>query len=139
MRHFIILATLTAALFVAGCTEEQIRDIDKKVSDVNNAATIITSTAGDTPIGAMLPADWKLYLAMAATVTSGAANIWQKLRGDLMKKTTKAIVKGIEATVPKRTANPGDPVKANISANMKEAKIYDKANLLVDKMKLGLI
>jgi len=66
------------------------------------------------------------------------ANGWQAWRNQIMKKTNKAIVKGIE-----NTKNPDKvviEVKANIADEMMKAggqKFYDRANKIVDKAKIA--
>jgi hypothetical protein len=77
------------------------------------------------------------YGPLAALIASLAVNFFQKRKGDLMKKTTKAIVKGIEAAEVEEKSNPTSPVKAAIEYQMKAAGIYDAADDLVNKLKIS--
>jgi len=71
-------------------------------------------------------------------LVSGLVLTWQELRNRNMKKTTRAIVKGIE-----NTANPDkatSEVKANIADEMRKQggdKFYAKANKIVDRLKIS--
>jgi len=75
--------------------------------------------------------------AIAVLAASLAGNFIQKRKGDLMKKTTKAIVKGIEAAEVEEKANPTSPVKCAIEYQMKSAGIYSKADDLVNQLKIS--
>lgn len=135
----VTLVTLSAVLFGAlvGCDEQALEQVDQFVQDVNTVKTG-TEAVLKSPAGAMLPPHWKLYGSLAALLASGLINAWQGWRNDTMKKTTKAIVKGIE-----KSNNPEKPtaeVKSNIADEMLKQggeKFYDKANRIVDRLKIA--
>jgi len=123
-------------LSITGCEEKQLQPIDKLVTDANNIVTaggaILQSPAGD-----LLPPLWQVIGALAIAIGSILVNGWQKVRANLMKKTTKAIVKGIEAAEQVEKPNPTNPVKAAIGDQMRAAGIYDKGNEIVDLLKVS--
>jgi hypothetical protein len=75
------------------------------------------------------------YGPLAALIASLAVNFFQKRKGDLMKKTTKAIVKGIEASEKEITTNPTNPVKMAIAGQLKQLGIYSQADDLINQLK----
>ena len=54
-----------------------------------------------------------------------------------MKKTTKAIVKGIEAAEKQQKPNPTNPIKTAIGKEMTAAGIFDRGNQFVDRLKIA--
>jgi hypothetical protein len=82
------------------------------------------------------PGTAETYGAIAAIIASLGYNIFQMHKGGIMKKTTKAIVKGIELADKPKT-NPMSTVKKSIKAEMELAGIYDKGNQLVDQLKVA--
>ena len=122
-------------LLLPGCDESQLERMDRIVADANN----ITATGGlllESPAGAMLPPDLRLYAAAGVALASIAVNSWQKVRSVLMTKTTKAIVHGIELADKPKT-NPMSQVKRSIETEMKLAGVLDRGNKLVDRLKLA--
>ena len=118
------------------CTEEQLRWIDKTAGDVNTIAEG-TQSGLDSPAGQLIPPDLRLYGALGVIILSGLANGWQDWRNRTMKKTTKAIVKGIE-----KSDNPDETsiVKKNIADEMTKQggdKFYKRANKIVDRLKIA--
>jgi hypothetical protein len=75
------------------------------------------------------------YGPLAALIASLIYNIIQKRKGDLMKKTTKAIVKGIEVSEKEITTNPTNPVKMAIAGQLKQLGIYSQADDLINQLK----
>ena len=122
--------------FSTGCDETQIRRADRIVDDVNDIATTGRIVL-QSPAGALLPPDLKLYGAAAIAIASIVVNSWQKVRANLMKKTTKAIVRGIESAEQDQKPNPTNKVKEAIGTEMKLAGIYDQGNQLVDQLKVA--
>ena len=120
--------------FIGGCDEAQLRQADQIVTDANS---IVTAAGGlvQSPAGALLPPGFQLYAAAGIAIASIALNSWQKVRANLMKKTTKAIVKGIEAAEKVTKPNPTNPIKAAIAAQMKQAGIFSQADDLVNQLK----
>ena len=137
MRKAWFLSIMVTVMFaVGGCNEEQIEQMDKFVGDAND----IVTTGGvmlQSPAGAMLPPDIKLYGSVGLALASIILNSWQGVRSNLMKKTTKAIVKGIEVASNEVKTNPSNPIKDSIKTQMQLAGVYDRGNLLVDRLKLA--
>lgn len=137
MNKVTFLAIITVLMFAAiGCDETQLRQADQFVTDANN---IVTAAGGviQSPAGALLPPVFQLYGASAIALASIALNSWQKVRANLMTKTTKAIVKGIESAGNVTKTNPTNPIKESIRTEMILAGIYDKGNQLVDQLKVS--
>jgi len=76
------------------------------------------------------------YGPLAALIASLAVNIFQKRKGDIMKKTTKAIVKGIEASESEIKSNPKNPVKVAIKTRLEAAGVYYQGDDLIRKLKI---
>jgi len=132
MIYFAILTLLT----LSGC-EAFWQTGDAIVRDVND----ISGTARallDSPAGLMIPPSIRLYGEIGVMLASGLILAWQELRNRNMKKTTKAIVKGIEQTDNPDKAT--SEVKANIADCMRREggdRFYAKANKIVDKLKIS--
>lgn len=133
-----VIACLIVGLSIGtnfGC-EEFLTQADKVVQDVNNIATG-TNTVLESPVGLMIPPEWKLYGALGVALANGLVITWQEWRNRTMKKTTRAIVQGIEKADNPQKAN---EVKANIALEMRRQggdRFYAKANKIVDKLKIS--
>jgi hypothetical protein len=130
----VLLVMGLVTLFALGCEEQQLERADRIVADANS----IISAGGailQSPAGALLPPGFQLYGAAGIAIASIILNSWQKVRANLMTKTTKAIVKGIESAETKQ--NPSNPIKVAIGNEMRAAGIYDKGNLIVDQLKVA--
>ena len=77
------------------------------------------------------------YGPIAALIASLAVNIFQKRKGDIMTKTTKAIVKGVEAAGKEIETNPKNPIKDAIAKQLKSAGIYSQADDLINQLKVA--
>ena len=138
MKRFL---NVTMLLFIlAGCLagcDEFWQKGDEIVQDVNDIAGGARALL-ESPAGQMLPPNLKLYGALGVILANGLVITWQELRNRTMKKTTKAIVKGIENTENPDKAT--SEVKANIANEMLKQggdRFYDKANKIVDKLKIS--
>lgn len=129
---------ICAALIVTpiGCDEEQIRTVDRIVSDVNSVSTGARAVL-QSPAGQAVPSDIRLMIELALGLVSAGTIGWQKWRSVIMTKTTKAIVRGVEKTAP--AGNPdvqtNNLVKMNIQQQMIKAGVFDQGNKIVDKLK----
>ena len=136
MRKAIFLAVLISAMFGIGCAEQQLERMDRIVADVNDiSATGMVLL--QSPAARLLPPDAQLYGAVAVAMASIIVNGWQQIRGNLMKKTTKAIVKGIEASENQVKTNPSNPVKVAIGEQLRAAGIYDQGDKLIRELKIA--
>ena len=135
-RKLFVSIIFIVILFSTGCDEAQIRRADRIVDDVNDIVTTGRIVL-QSPAGALLPPDLKLYGAAAIAIASIVVNSWQKVRANLMKKTTKAIVRGIESAEQDQKPNPTNKIKEAIGTEMKLAGIYDQGNQLVDQLKVA--
>ena len=134
LRNVTIIMFMGLVTLIGGCNEDQIKDVDQLVKDAND---IITAGGAvlQSPAGALLPPGFQLYGTAAIALASIIVNGWQQIKGNLMKKTTKAIVKGIESAGKTTKTNPTSPVKDAIRHEMITAGIYDRGNQLVDQLK----
>ena len=130
------IVTLSVILLIA-CSEQQLHQVDELMQDVNNIAAGAQAVL-QSPAGQALPPDWKLYGVLGVGLLNGLVITWEEWRNRVMKKTTKAIVKGIEQT--------GNPEKATseVKSNIKDAmlaqggeKFYARANKIVDRLKIA--
>jgi len=132
----ILILAAAAVAFVAGCEEEQWAAADRIVTDANAWAgqgrQVLQSPAGQT-----LPPDIRLYGTLATSLILGGAAAYKQWRLSQMSKTTKAIVRGIEAAEKEITVNPTNPVKAAIAVEMRKAGVFDAGNKIVDRLKVG--
>ena len=123
-------------LILAGCEA-----LDRAASDANDVAAVGRQVI-DSPAGRLLPPDVRLYGSLAVSVVMAGAAGYKQWRLAQMSKTTKAIVRGIEAA----ERQPGDeatvgkvvnPVKVAIAAEMRDFGIYDAGNKIVDRLKIS--
>lgn len=120
----------------AGCDEFWQKG-DVVIQDVNAVAGGARALL-ESPAGVMIPPEWKLYGAIAVALANGVVIAWQGAKNNTMKKTTQAIVKGIELTDNPQKAT--SEVKANIADEMRRQggdKFYARANKIVDKLKIS--
>jgi len=121
---------------LVGC-DNGFMQADKIVQDVNNIASGARAIL-ESPAGLMIPPEWKLYGAIAVALANGLVITWEELRNRTMKKTTKAIIKGIENTENPEKAT--SEVKNNIANEMLKQGgegFYAKANKIVDNLKIS--
>jgi hypothetical protein len=83
------------------------------------------------------PGTAETYGAIAAIIASLGFNIFQKRKGDIMKKTTRAIVKGIEAAEQEQQPNPTNPVKVAIKQQLQAAGVYAQGDDLIRQLKIA--
>lgn len=123
---------LTFFAIMAGCEAT-----DKPVADMNAVASGAHELL-DSPAGQMLPPDWRLYGGLATTAIMAGAAAYKQWRLSQMTKTTKAIVRGIEAVAPPGNPDPGAlVVKTSIGKEMRKLKIYDVGYDLVERLKVS--
>jgi len=129
-----LAVVLMAVTMFGGCEEQQLQRVDRIVTDANEVVAAGGAVL-QSPAGAMLPPGFQLYGAAGLAIASVLLNAWQKVRSNLLTKTTKAIVKGIEASEKEITANPTNPVKAAIAEQLKSLGIYSQADDLINQLK----
>lgn len=120
-------------VILAGCDA-----LDQFVTDANNVAST-TKTVLDSPAGQTLPPPIGLYGGIATTLVMAGTAAYKQWRLSQMSKTTKAIVRGIEAADRPASQNAGNPgqVKAAIAVEMRKLGVYDVGNKLVDRLKVS--
>lgn len=121
----------------AGCNEQQLRRGDQIADRVGVGAQGVQAFL-DTPAGQLIPPHLRLLAVLGTGLASGLVITWEEWRNRQMKKTAKAIVKGIE--ISERAKNPAPDVKKNIAAEMMNQggqKFYDRANKIVDRLKIA--
>jgi len=130
-----ITIPICIVILIAGCDEFFTKG-DEIIQDVNMVAVGARAVL-DSPAGPLIPPDLRLYGLLGIGLINGIVIGWEEWRNNTMKKTTKAIVKGIEIT-----DNPGkatSEVKRNIAAEMRNQggdRFYAKANKIVDRLKI---
>jgi len=79
------------------------------------------------------------YGAIAAIIASLGFNVYQKYKGGVMKKTMKAIVKGIDNVDRRENPKPEitAAIKKSIGSEMRIAGIFDRGNVIVDQLKVS--
>lgn len=131
-----ITIPITIIILITGCNEfwQKGDEIVRDVNDIAGGARALL----ESPAGRMIPPHWKLYGALGVMLANGLVLTWQEWRNRQMKKTTKAIVQGIE-----RTSNP-DKATSEVKSNIKDAmieqggvKFYARANKIVDTLKIA--
>jgi len=138
MKKCIQIVSLAFLLFVfsPGCDEFWQKG-DEIIQDANDAAAGARGLL-ESPAGRLIPPDLKVYGLIGIGLINAAVIGWEEMRARQMKKTTRAIVKGIE-----NTDNPDkamSEVKANIAEEMRRQggdKFYAKANKIVDRLKIS--
>ena len=132
-----LIIVLQVGLLFTSCTDQQLKDAN---SVVTGADRFLKG-----PAGQAIPPDLKYYGGLAVLIGSAAVNVLQKIKGDTMKKTTKAIVRGVEyaGRSVERSGNPAPKargtvqscVKASIAKEMIKAGVFVKGNRIVDSFK----
>ena len=126
---------IAIASHLAGCLE-----MDEAVQDVNTIAAA-AKTALESPAGQLAPPDVRLYAALGLNLLMAGTTAYKQWRLSQMSKTTKAIVRGIEAAeqpaAAEASGNPNSPVKTAIAAEMRKLGVYDVGNKLVDRFKVS--
>lgn len=135
---FWVIIYVLMLIGILGC-EELLRRGDKAADTTKDLAGSADQFM-QTPTGQALPGQVKLYMAGGIALASVLANGWQEWRNKGMKKTTKAIVQGIESAAKAAdgaSANPVAAVKAAIGDQMKAAGCYDRGKKIVNQLKLS--
>ena len=138
MRNLIKFITLLFLLFLfsAGC-EDFLTSGDAIIQDANDVAAGARDLL-DSPAGQLIPPDLKIYGLLGIGLINAVVIGWEEWRNRTMKKTTRAIVKGIEQTSSPDKAT--SEVKANIAIEMRKEggdKFYARANKIVDRLKIS--
>ena len=135
LSKIVIIAAILICL--PGCNKKQLDRTDRTIADANDVVSGIGALL-ESPAGGLLPPDLRIYGAAGIAIASIALNSWQKVRSNLMTKTTKAIVKGIEREEKAcGKPNPVNPIKESIGQEMIAAGIFDKGNQIVDQLKIS--
>ena len=135
MNRLIFIAVLCLLIF-AGC-DDSLTAGDSLAQDANSVASGARALL-DSPAGDLIPPNIKYYGLMVIGLINGLVITWQEWRNRTMKKTTRAIVKGIEKTDNPEKAT--SEVKVNIAEAMRREggdKFYAKANKIVNRLKIS--
>ena len=129
------LAVLGVITFAGSCQQA-----DRIISDVNAVAGTGQAVL-DSPAGQMIPPDIRLYGSLVISAVMAGAAGYKQWRLAQMGKTTKAIVRGIEAAekqpMAEASGNPVSPIKAAIGTEMRRLGIYDTGNKIVERLKVS--
>lgn len=129
---FCTIFCLVWVLGIWGC-EELLRQGDKTAQAVKDISAPADQFM-QSPTGQALPGQVKLYVAGGIALASVLANGWQEWRSQQMKKTTRAIVQGIESAPENITTG---TIKESIGNQMKIAGCYDRGRKIVKKLKIS--
>jgi len=136
------LAMLAIITFAGSCDmpDPLSQAMDRAVTDVNSIATTGKAVL-NSPAAQVIPPDLRLYAVLALNLLTGGAAGYKQWRLAQMGKTTKAIVRGIEAAetqdLSEPATNPSKPVKVAIAAEMRKLGVYDAGNKIVDRLKVS--
>lgn len=136
IKKYMITIPIFILILFAGCDEFWQKG-DEIVTDANAVAGGARAVL-ESPAGQLIPPNIKLYGFLGIGLINGVVIAWEEWRNRTMKKTTKAIVKGIE-----NTGNPDkvtSEVKSNIAAEMRREggdRFYARANKIVDRLKIS--
>jgi hypothetical protein len=130
---------VSAALLSAGCEVEELQRVDRIVADVNDVFAGAAEVT-DGPARRLIPEPWRTAIGLLGFVGAAAVAVWEKIRASrVLEKnadltlTTRAIVQGIEAA----ELHAKDSVKPAIADRMKQLRIYDTADPIVENLKKG--
>jgi len=132
----LLIAILLVCFALVGC-DEFWRQGDNIIQDANTIA-VGAQDVLDSPAGQLIPPNIKVYGLLGIGLINAMVIGWEEWRNSTMKRTTKAIVKGIEATGNPDKAT--SEVKSNIADEMLKAggdKFYARANKIVDRLKIS--
>lgn len=130
MKTWILAAVVV--MVATGCTVDQNESIDSGLKDVNSVADGLSDFAKSEG-GGWLPGEIRTGLVIASLCASSGLNLWQRVRGKLVRRTGSAVVAAIEGL-------PGPDrgkVKSAVKTEMISREIYSKANVIVDQLKVG--
>ncbi len=136
MKKVIYIVSLLL-LTLSGCDEFWQKG-DEIVRDANAVAGGARALM-DSPAGQLIPPDLKLYGLLGIALINAGVIGWEELRNRTMKKTTKAIVKGIENASSNPSVAKTSEVKGHIAEAMRRQggdKFYVRANKIVDTLKI---
>lgn len=137
MKKVIYLTISIITLFTLSGCDEFFTKGDTIIQDANAVAGGARAVL-DSPASQLIPPDLRLYGLLGIGLINGIVIGWEEWRNRTMKKTTKAIVKGIENTDNPDKAT--SEVKSNIAEEMRNQggdKFYAKANKIVDMLKIS--
>jgi len=131
-----LIIPVTIIILLVGC-EGFYTTGDEIVQDAN-AVAVGARAVLESPAGQLIPPDIKLYGLLGIGLINAIVIGWEEWRNSTMKRTTRAIVKGIEKTSnPDKTAA---EIKSNIAEEMLKQggdRFYARANKIVDRLKIS--
>lgn len=137
-KPVLFLFVMMAFVMLMGCTELQqsIADPNSTLNSSVETIAAVSNTAAAfaaSPPAQSLPGGLSAIILAATTAVSGLYNVYQGVRGAVMRKATRAIVQGIEAAAPEVQ----NAVKPMIQKEMKSAEILVQGKAIVAKLKNG--
>ena len=133
-----VIACLIVGLSIGTGCEDFLTSGDAIIQDANDLAGGARAVL-DSPAGQLIPPDLKLYGLLGIGLINAVVIGWEEWRNRTMKKTTRAIVKGIE----QKRGNPDKiitEIKADIAEEMRKQggdRFYARANKIVDRLKIS--
>ncbi len=92
MKVWLFFVVAVSLLFVLGCTEEQMQQVDKVAVDVN-LATQLGQVVLNAPAGMLIPPEIRWVFELIGGVAIGVVGAWAKYRE---RQRLKEVVLGIE-------------------------------------------
>lgn len=123
---------LTAMKAPAATVEKLAAIVDPIAATVGTVATAGKAVL-DSPAGRLIPPDVKLYGSLALGLLMSGTAAYKNWRLAQMAKTTKAIVRGVEAS---EGTNEFTTKKA-IAVEMRKLGVYDTGNKIVERFKVS--
>lgn len=121
----------------AGAKAETLAEVRRDIENMVRLRQGVQAGKDVVEIVADGPGTAEKYGAVAVIIASFGYNLFQKRKGDVMKKTTRAIVKGIETAEAQKKPNPTNPVKVAIKNNLQAAGIYNQGDDLIRQFKVA--
>lgn len=130
---YLVMLFVLAMTFIIGCTGVQESIVDPN-SGLNQGVGLAQQVANNAPaIIAAVPglgAFSSVLVTLAAIVSSGG-NLYQAVRGAVVKKTARAIVQAVEQS-PQEVQ---DAIKPLVATNMNAAGISNQGKNIVSSLK----
>lgn len=118
----------TIVLFAAGCTEQQVKIVDK-AAEVGQAVVDSGQAVLDSPGGLMIPEPMRTGAEVVGAGISGLITFWlakrSKIRGVVLKSVVQAVDKGVDQ----------DDTKSAVKTNLKAAGVEYQGRKIIEQMK----
>lgn len=128
-----ILLVIIGVLFVAGlagCTAEQIGQVDKVVDSASAVVAVADATV-NSPVGVFIPEPIGIVASLILTGLTTVFAFWKNNKYKLLKKVNVAVVKAVES------ATNNSEIKTAVAGNLASLKIYEAGKQIITESKLA--